>query len=388
MDLTAAELRYSWLEPGAIHPILGDIDNLKVLRWDAETFRLETIRSNVVKTVHVQCAIGSEDPVAETRWLEHAASRTGIPSAVIAYTNLKSPDVEAQLERHVGASTRLRGIRDFSDGEYLTDNGFARGCKALEKFRLLLDLDTTWEHMADARDLAGGIPNTPVMLDHVGYPRERSREYFDNWRRGMRSLAEAENAWCKISGLGLCDNQWTVASIRPWVLAAIEIFGVDRCVMGTNWPVDKLYSNYDAVLDAYEEIIAGFTVAEREAIFWRNAERVYQISSRFTNGPPASWLGLEDHDIAVTGAAGGIGREVVHAFASAGARVAAIDVSIDATGGCSRRRCGARAPRHHRSRSLRPGQSRPRPAWRGCRVRATRRPSSSRGCSATPRDDR
>jgi predicted TIM-barrel fold metal-dependent hydrolase len=276
-DLANPDLHYSWLQPGWVHPVLGDIDELKVPLWVAEHLRLETRNANVSKVVHVQSALGIEDPVQETLWLERAAQRTGFPAGIMAHADLKSPSVEAELDRHAQASGRLRGIRDFSSGDYLVDPAFARGCRALAKHGLVLGFEATWEDMGKAARLAQSVPDTVFMIDHTGWPRARTDEYFEQWRAGMRSLAEADNAWCKISGLGMNDNAWTVASLRPWVLEAVESFGVERCVLGTNWPVDKLYSSYDALIDAYAEILSGFSPDEQTALFSANAERVFGL---------------------------------------------------------------------------------------------------------------
>ena len=73
------------------------------------------------------------------------------------------------------------------------------------------------------------------------------------------------------------DNNWTVNSIRPYVLHCIETFGVDRCIFGTNWPVDSLWSAYDDDVVAYNEIIAGFTAGEKAAMFSQNAEALYDV---------------------------------------------------------------------------------------------------------------
>jgi predicted TIM-barrel fold metal-dependent hydrolase len=97
------------------------------------------------------------------------------------------------------------------------------------------------------------------------------------WREGMRDAAGAPNVVCKISGLGMCDNAWTVDSIRPWVLECVEAFGTDRSFFGSNWPVDSLYSSYGDVVDAYEQIVADFSQDEQEALFSKNAERVFRI---------------------------------------------------------------------------------------------------------------
>jgi predicted TIM-barrel fold metal-dependent hydrolase len=131
--------------------------------------------------------------------------------------------------------------------------------------------------MAKARDLADTYADVVLCIDHAGFPRARDDEYFANWRTGMETLAGASNVVCKISGLGMCDNRWTEATIRPWVLACIEAFGLDRSFFGTNWPVDRLYSSYGDVVDAYAEIVADFTPAEQEALFSANAERIFRI---------------------------------------------------------------------------------------------------------------
>ena len=93
----------------------------------------------------------------------------------------------------------------------------------------------------------------------------------------MRTLAGGSNVVCKISGLGMCDNAWTLDSIRPWVLSCIEAFGVERSFFGSNWPVDRLYSSYGDVVDAYATIIEDFTAQEQAALFHANAERIFRI---------------------------------------------------------------------------------------------------------------
>jgi predicted TIM-barrel fold metal-dependent hydrolase len=75
----------------------------------------------------------------------------------------------------------------------------------------------------------------------------------------------------------MCDPLWTVGSIRPYVLGSIEAFGIDRVVFGTNWPVDRMFSSYPDVIDAYAEIISGFTRNEQIRMFSSNAERIFRI---------------------------------------------------------------------------------------------------------------
>jgi predicted TIM-barrel fold metal-dependent hydrolase len=276
-DLGHPDLYYSWLQPGSVHPQLGErLDGIKGVNFVAEDFIAETRDSNVIKTVHVQAALGIQDPVKESEWLQAAAGRTGFPHAIVAYANLKDPGVETMLTRHLEYSN-VKGIRDFSEGDYLVDPDFHRGYALMERYGLVASLDVKWEDMGSLRDLAGKFPNIRVVLDHCGFPLERTEEYFQSWRKGITALAEADNVVCKISGLGMCDWDWTVESIRPWILHCIDAFGPERCVFATNWPVDRLFSTYDVLIDAYEEIIAAFSPDEQTAMFSGNAERLYRI---------------------------------------------------------------------------------------------------------------
>ena len=275
-DLKDPSLKYVWLERDWVHPVLGDIDGLKVLRYMAEQFIAETRFQNVSKCVHVQAAIGIADPVEETRWLQEQADRTGFPHGIVAHCDLASPNAAETLERHM-AYPNMRGIRDFGQGDYLVDPVWQKGYGLLAQNDLVFCLDVLPENLGQAWELAEAYPDVVLCIDHAGFPRARDTEYFEMWKRGMQEAAGAPNVVCKVSGLGMCDNAWTVDSLRPWVLACIDAFGTDRTFLGTNWPVDRLYSSYGDVLDAYERIIGDLSGPEQEALFSQNAERVFRI---------------------------------------------------------------------------------------------------------------
>ncbi len=276
-DMQHPELVYGHWQPGVPHETLGwQIQRLAERNCLAEDYIAETRNANVTKAVHVQAAIGSPDPVTETAWLQDAADRTGFPHGIVAYADLRDPGVEAVLERHC-RFPHMRGIRDFSYGDYLVAPDFHRGFALLEKFNLVASIAAGWQDMEKLRDLANSFPNIAIVVDHTGLPAERTDEYFARWKGGMAVAATCDNVRWKISGLGMADNNWTVDSIRRWVLTSIETFGVDRCFFGTNWPVDWLWSTYDALLDAYTEIISGFSRDERVALFSKNAEKLYRI---------------------------------------------------------------------------------------------------------------
>jgi predicted TIM-barrel fold metal-dependent hydrolase len=260
--------------------VVGDLDGLRAPKYMAEQFMVETRFQNVAKCIHVQAAFGIDDPVQETRWLQEQADRTGYPHGIVAHCDLKSPDVEAALERHM-AYPNLRGIRDILQGDRVTDPedpAWRRGYSLLARYDLVCCYDVILapQNLGKARALAQAHPDVVLCIDHGGIPRTPDRD-FDAWRRGMRDAASAENIICKISGFGEVDHAWTVESVRPWVLACIEAFGIERCVLGTNWPVDRLASSYGDILDAFDQITADFSLAERAALFSKNAERIFRI---------------------------------------------------------------------------------------------------------------
>ncbi|AZM49257.1 amidohydrolase [Streptomyces sp. WAC 06738] len=276
-DLTHPKLRYAWLEPGApVDEVTGPDAAIRAQRYWADDFVAETRFHNVSKVVHVQAAIGSADPVEETRWLQGFADRLGVPHGIVAYADLTRPDAARTLARHA-AYRNLRGIRDLRYDRYLTDPAWHRGYAQLARHGLVCCDDPAVEEMADARRLAERHPGVTLCVDHAGYPRRRDRAYFAHWRAAMRDLARAPNVVVKISGLGQADHRWTVGSLRPWVRECVELFGPDRAFFGTNWPVDRLYSSYGDVVDAYAEIISDLPEGERHALFHGTAERVFRL---------------------------------------------------------------------------------------------------------------
>jgi hypothetical protein len=104
---------------------------------------------------------------------------------------------------------------------------------------------------------------------------ERSRAALGRSYGDFDLVAPAKRSRPLRALLGQCDHRWTVDSIRPWVLSCIELFGVDRCCFGTNWPVDRLFSSYTDVVDAYRDCIADFSESERDALMFANAARMF-----------------------------------------------------------------------------------------------------------------
>ncbi|MEO3930621.1 amidohydrolase family protein [Micromonosporaceae bacterium B7E4] len=286
-DRTHPTLRYQWLEWDApLDEMVGEEGAIRSKHYRAEDFLAETRFQNVKATIHVQAAVGSPDPVDETRWLHEAYARTSTPNAVIAAVDLASPDAADTLARHLQFPL-VRGIRDLRSDDYLSNPAWLRGYAAMEGYDLVCCDDPYIEQMPLARRLAEEHPGVTLCIDHAAHPGfrgiPRQPSGGDNhWRDAIREVAKAENVVIKMSGFGMSDRQWTPKAIRPWILECIEAFGTERAFFGTNWPLDRLYSSYGDVLDAYAAATADFTAKEREALFSGNAERIFRIEG--TNG--------------------------------------------------------------------------------------------------------
>ncbi len=277
--------KYPWLQdkPSG-EGMLGDLAPI-ACDYGAAEYRADAANYDLVKSVHVEAVpLGS---IAEARWLQQSAERTGLPNAIVGRVELHKPDVE-KLMAELRGYRDIRGVRQivnwhrnprfsFTDHDFLADPAWLAGLRLLRKYDLSFDLQIYPAQMGEAADLAARNPNTLIVLNHTGMPVDRDEDGLAAWRAGMRRLAAEPNVVVKISGLGMVDHRWNEATIRPFVLGAIDAFGVDRAMFGSNFPVDKLYSSFDALYGAFENIVASFSESEKDKLFHDNALRAYRL---------------------------------------------------------------------------------------------------------------
>lgn len=278
---------YPWLQGPMLERVFGDYSAIR-RDYLIEHFLADIRDQNVVKTVHLQVEYDHNDPVAETRWLQGVADKHGYPHGIVAFADLASDDAQAVIEAHC-EFPNTRGIRQclnfhrdpvktFIENPHLmSDSRWRQGYALLARYGLSFDLQLYYTQMEEAVALARDFPDTVIVLNHTGMPVDRAPDEIEGWKKGMKLLASAPNISCKISGLGMGDWTWTVDSIRPFVLHAIETFGVGRCMFASNFPVDKLFSSYNDVFNAFKRITRDFSLDERRALFHDNAERVYRL---------------------------------------------------------------------------------------------------------------
>ena len=159
----------------------------------------------------------------------------------------------------------------------MQDERWLAGFALLEKYGLSWDLRVPTWHLEEAAEVARAFPGTRINLNHTGFPWDRTPAGLEMWRRGMHALAACPNVVTKISCLCLLDGPWQPEENRPIVLETIDIFGVDRCMFASNFPVDRLRASYDLIYDSFKQMVAHLPRADQEKLFSKNAAKFYQI---------------------------------------------------------------------------------------------------------------
>lgn len=195
--------------------------------------------------------------------------RNGFPTVAIAQAWLHHDDCAAVLEA-LARHTFVRGIRHKPRPGMMDDAKWRDGYARLVPLGLHFELQTPWRQLGEAARLARDFPDTAIVLNHAGLPR---REGIVGWRQAMADLAACPNVAAKISGLGNLNAR----AKREVVLTAIDLFGVQRAMFASNFPVDSLRATFSEIYSGFDEITRGFSAAERRALFHDNAVRVYRM---------------------------------------------------------------------------------------------------------------
>jgi len=214
------------------------------------------------------------------------------------------------LERHMIASGgRFAGIRqstawDASDRIHkvvptpgmLLDTTFRAGFAALAALGLVFDAWVYHPQLSEVGDLAASFPNTRIVLNHVGspilggpYAADRSKVFAD-WKAGMAALSKHHNVTVKLGALPIRlpgvstvskdsppSSEEVATAWRPWLETSIELFGADRCMFESNFPVQKRWCSYQVVWNAFKRIAANASASDKAALFAGTAARVYGV---------------------------------------------------------------------------------------------------------------
>ncbi|MDP6444838.1 MAG: amidohydrolase family protein [Pirellulaceae bacterium] len=230
-------------------------------------------RSIVVQTQHT---------VEENRWALELAEEHEFIAGVVGWVDLASHDCEYELLEFKD-HPKFVGVRhvtqDEPDDNFIIRPQVMRGLRVLQRHRIPFDLLFYVKHLHHAAALAVELPDLPMVIDHLAKPRIKDQALHD-WEESFRTAAAFPNIYCKLSGMVTeADwNEWTPADLKPYVEIALEAFGPDRCMYGSDWPVCELAATYEQVHAALNEVLGPLSETENAAIFGGTASRFYNLT--------------------------------------------------------------------------------------------------------------
>lgn len=253
--------------------------DLGVLYQDYLPSMLEpTLAQNEVsQTVLVQAS----NSVDESRWLLSLADDHPFIAGVVGWADLMSPELDLQLDE-LTSHPKFKGVRHLVESEpeddWLLEPQVLRGLNRLTAYDLSYDLLVHTRHLKHIPKVADSCPELRLVIDHMAKPRIASRE-MQEWAEQLKPVASYQNIFCKLSGLVTeADwNEWSTSDLRPYVDYALELFGPERLMFGSDHPVCLLAASYGEVLNSFREILKDLSGEDRTRIFSHNAEQFYRL---------------------------------------------------------------------------------------------------------------
>ncbi|HLF94066.1 MAG TPA: amidohydrolase family protein [Planctomycetota bacterium] len=233
--------------------------------------------SGVQKSVFVQ----TQHDLEENRWVLGLAKEHDWIAGVVGWVDLESPRCEDQLlefKDHPKFVGVRHIVQDEPDDDFIVRPAVLPGLKVLEKHGVPYDLLFFVKHLKHAATLAATFPDLRMVIDHLAKPRIKDHA-MEGWKEAFVAAARFPNVFCKLSGMVTEADWkgWTPADLRPYVQLALESFGPDRLMFGSDWPVSLLAAPYGRVVDGLVEALGPITAAERGKIFGGTAARFYGL---------------------------------------------------------------------------------------------------------------
>jgi L-fuconolactonase len=254
-------------------------DSMSILKRDylPEDLEPELQDAGIEGTVVVQ----ARQSLEETRWLLDLADRHTFIKGVVGWIDLRSKDLESQLKKFA-AHPSLVGVRhvihDEDDDDFILQADFQSGISRLRGFNLSYDLLLFPKHLERAARLVGAFPHQRFVLDHLGKPFIKAGA-MQPWKSDLTRLAAHPNLWCKLSGIVTEADwaNWTYEDLLPYMETVLELFGPDRILLGSDWPVCRLAGEYGQVVRIVQDFISSLNIRDQEKILHKNAVDCYRL---------------------------------------------------------------------------------------------------------------
>jgi|TARA_B100000959_G_scaffold192449_1_gene201238 predicted TIM-barrel fold metal-dependent hydrolase len=256
-----------------------------------ENFLSDVEPLNLIKTVHIQAEINAQYELYETEWIQKISDNNNcLPNGIIGHVDFLDDEVELKIEKHL-LSKNFRGIRQIlkydnnnksishTSIDYLNNDNWIKNLSLLQKNDLIFEMLIIYSQYLSAYDVISKYPNILFILNHSLWPIGINSSNFSRWTKAVDLLSSLENVIVKLSGFGELNANWSKEKIKPFILYSIDKFGSNRCMFGSNFPVDKYVSQskYLSFWEAYFDIVSDFSEDEIDRIFYKNAEKFYKI---------------------------------------------------------------------------------------------------------------
>lgn len=274
-----------WLA-GAMEPrIFGPYEAIK-RDYLMEEFLWDIADTGVVASVYVQANWPPERAEDEVAWVSEVAAETGWPPAIVGYADFTGDDVRPALDR-LERYPLMRGIRQqfhwhdeplyrfAARPDLCEDANVRRNIARLADYGWSFDLQVFAPQMAGAAWLAASCPEVTFVLQHAGMWEESVPR--EEWHAGMARLADCPNVVTKTSGLGTFLHEVDLVHIADITETALELFGPDRCLWGSNFPIEKLWTSYAELIAAHRAALDPYPDATQRAVLHDTAARIYRI---------------------------------------------------------------------------------------------------------------
>jgi len=240
-------------------------------------YRADCAAHEVMSVVHVSATSRPRAYLDEARWLDTMAKRDGWPAATIGSVDPASPweVVAADLDEQL-RSPLFRGVRVL----YGLDPAAELTSRLLRRLRddhLVLDLVTHPADMPAHLAMLDQVPELTVIVEHAGWPLTTDPEHREQWRSGMTALARRPNTYCKVSGLAMTLRTFALDAQRPWIEGCLAAFGAHRCMVASNFPVDRMFGSYDDLYATYRAVATQLSTDDQDRLFGGNAREAYRL---------------------------------------------------------------------------------------------------------------
>jgi len=276
-----------WLIGPMLPRIFGPYEPLR-RDYPIEEFLSDISGLGVEKSVYVQANWAKERFEDEAAWVQKTADETGWPHAIVGYADFTVDDVRPQLDR-LAKYPLMRGVRmqlHWHENEQYrfaarpdlcTDRVLRKNVARLKDYGWSFDLQVFAPQMAGAAELADACPDVSFILQHAGMLEDLTSAGREGWRAGMQALAKRPNVYSKLSALGTFIHRNDPDHVTAIVQETAAIFGADRCLFGSNFPIEKLWTSYAELIAAHRKAAGNLSPEQQQAIFRGTASRVYRL---------------------------------------------------------------------------------------------------------------